>query len=79
MPCGGIYPIYSREATKCNSKCFQCNKLCKLGENISFVEEWDSFIHDECINEFLRTSEGKIILEHEHKIIRRSNISEIKT
>ena len=70
MPCGGIRPV---RVTTENEKCQRC-WVCrwKIGEiPVSFCDEWDTFIHDVCINEFLKTVEGEIMLSHGHDVIRR--------
>lgn len=67
MPCGGIYPAEYDQPW--NHRCF----LCKWsgGGPWSFVEEWDADIHDECIDKFLETMEGKIVINHGHEVVRR--------
>ena len=70
MPCGGIYPIKdSWVEPYCNiGDCFQCNKQTDV--NDLWVEEWDAPIHKNCVDDFLKTEEGKIILDHKHEVIR---------
>ncbi len=64
MPCGGIYPMTGLE----NDRCWQCGKTgCD-----HFVEEWDAGIHGTCIEEFLKTPEGEIVLSHKHEVIRKT-------
>lgn len=73
MPCGGIYPLTHHWAAQYlgNSAadwCFYCHKAEPLPTH--FVEEWDAFLHGECIDAFLETREGKIVLEHGHEVVR---------
>jgi hypothetical protein len=60
MPCGGIYPL----SFPMVSPCFVCGKE---GSD-HFIEEWDAFIHADCILPFLQTEEGQIVLKHRHEI-----------
>lgn len=62
MPCGGIYPMTGLE----NERCWYCS----LVGSDHFVEEWDAGIHGACIEKFLKTPEGKIVLSHKHVVIR---------
>ena len=76
MPCGGIYPVEPPEDEHVayadgNLRCWQCNKPMSRDIPASFVEEWDSFIHDHCIDAFLLTEEGRIVIDHGHDIERR--------
>ena len=64
MPCGGIYPI--ADADKMNLNCFHCRKI---GADHELIE-WDAFIHGKCIDAFLRTAEGQIVVKHGHAIVR---------
>ena len=72
MPCGGIYPIASTpfEALRPEGSggyCFHCGKPDSVVPHPShFVEEWDAYIHQECIESFLETEDGKIVLVHKH-------------
>lgn len=60
MPCGGIYPV-----SGLIYPCWVCDKHnCEL-----FCEEWDTAIHKKCVDKFLETDEGKLVLNHEHNII----------
>jgi hypothetical protein len=60
MPCGGIFPF------EASGICWQC----RLPESTHFCEEWDCYLHEGCINSFLESPEGKIVLSHGHEIIR---------
>lgn len=60
MPCGGIYP----DRNEAGHKCFSCHKE---GAD-HFCEEWDCFLHGECVPAFLATEEGKIVIAHGHDI-----------
>lgn len=76
MPCGGIWPVDEKSGAYAPGK----NPRCWMARNPdhnkepgpwSWVEEWDTLIHDKCIDEFLKTREGKIITDHGHEITRR--------
>jgi hypothetical protein len=71
MPCGGVYPVENPK----NAWCWMCgSKTCdnKPEGPWSFVEEWDALIHDRCIDDFLKTDDGKVVLSHNHEIVRRT-------
>lgn len=62
MPCGGIRPLLSRQSS--HYPCWVCNlKDCDL-----WCEEWDTPIHSRCVPRFLKTEEGKIVLDHGHGV-----------
>jgi hypothetical protein len=64
MPCGGIYP--ARDVAE--HRCWHCGKIgCD-----HFVMEWDCAIHGECIEAFLETEEGDVVLSHKHEVIRKT-------
>ena len=65
MPCGGIYPVCPQEDI-----CFYCGKTGLLDH---FCDEWDTGLHAECVEPFLKTEEGKVVLAHGHRIIVRIN------
>lgn len=68
MPCGGIYPMKGLEG----ERCWHCNHTnCD-----HYCEEWDAGLHGACIELFLATEEGKIVLEHKHIVIRRTGDTE---
>jgi len=72
MPCGGIYPVDGDSgvyAPGYDPQCFYCGQA-KNGP-WSFVEEWDALIHDLCIDDFLKTREGLIVVAHGHEIMYR--------
>lgn len=62
MPCGGIFPT-----TPGDCACFHCNKKDPPPDH--FVLEWDAFIHGTCVEAFLTTQEGKIVLGHKHEVV----------
>ena len=66
MPCGGVYfggPLYPDVWT---GECISCGQ----GNADHFVDEWDAFIHAECVIGWLqRTEEGQVVLNHAHNII----------
>lgn len=45
-------------------ECWHCGKP---GSDC-FLEEWDSFIHSECVPDFLKTEEGQVVLHHKHHV-----------
>lgn len=68
MPCGGIYPKEGSWAQHANAAlgCYHCDlPCCEL-----WCEEWDAPIHDRCVDAFLKTREGQIILDHGHEVVR---------
>ena len=65
MPCGGLYPVADT-----HKQCFSCG--ISDHSEYSFVDEWDAFLHDRCIEEFLASPEGEIVINHGHEIIRRT-------
>lgn len=74
MPCGGIYPLtrhWSRRYLNPNDRshaCFQCGSA--QPPVTHFVEEWDAYLHGGCIDDFLNTPEGRIVLDHGHEVER---------
>jgi hypothetical protein len=69
MPCGGIYPIrgsWIEELGNTKGECYFCGKNTHI--NDLFCEEWDCYLHKECVKPFLETKEGKIVLKHGHDI-----------
>lgn len=75
MPCGGIYPLTQHFAGPMLDKtnpyhaCFYCGKSEPTVTH--FCDEWDCYLHRKCITPFLKTEEGKIVLEHGHEVIRK--------
>ena len=67
MPCGGIYPVTDKD----KGWCFGCGATLDGSELCSFVEEWDALIHDRCIDSFLTSPDGQLVISHGHDIIRR--------
>jgi len=61
MPCGGIFPCVVEEGATC--------WVCDLPNPDCFLEEWDGFIHSACVEEFLYTEEGDIVLQHGHGVV----------
>jgi hypothetical protein len=78
MPCGGIYPV-NRAGPKwppgcylpgAQPNCFVCRKPWNPAlERIYFCDEWDCWMHKECVHEFLQTEEGRCVLRHRHEIV----------
>lgn len=74
MPCGGIYPIAGTwvepyyNAEDPHSRCLWCGKGEPKPDH--FCDEWDCFLHGECIEEFLKGDEGKIVLIYGHQVWR---------
>lgn len=63
MPCGGIWPIKPDNDPR--SRCWVCDKP---GSNLC-VEEWDAVLHSSCLDAFMETDEGRLIIRHSHDII----------
>lgn len=76
MPCGGIYPIggswvegyAAQQAQTGEADCFYCRKT--EPPVTHFCDEWDCYLHAHCIDEFLATPEGQIVILHGHEVIR---------
>jgi hypothetical protein len=34
-----------------------------------FCEEWDAYLHAECVSAFLQTPDGQVVLKHRHDIV----------
>lgn len=73
MPCGGIYPIpqdfvITDKPFSMNSSptCFQCGSA--VDKYDLFVEEWDAYLHYDCLVQFLLSPEGEIVIKHGHSI-----------
>lgn len=67
MPCGGIYPVKGTpfaEFVTPEMPCWFCDK----GDCDCFCDEWDAVIHSGCVEAFLFTDEGKVILRHKHPV-----------
>ena len=72
MPCGGIYPIKESwlEPYLDNLSediCYYCNLV--IIRPVYYCEEWDCFLHKDCIAPFLNTEDGKLVIEHGHEIV----------
>ncbi len=59
-PAPGIYPCQRRRT----NRCWHCN----LGGADHFCEEWDTYLHKRCIEPFLKTEEGLLVIRHKHLI-----------
>ncbi len=71
MSCGGITPIRPLvEELSPAYKCLGCFKWLDddNGTPDHFVEEWDGFLHGNCIEDYLKTDEGKCVIMHNHVI-----------
>lgn len=74
MPCGGIYPIVGSifesmfNPNDPGHNCFECGKSDTPPTH--FCDEWDCYLHKECIDAFLAGPEGQIVIHHKHEIIR---------
>ncbi len=77
MPCGGIFPSENEAAQYKNNHCWHCQKNDPLPDH--FVLEWDAFIHGKCVEAFLMTQEGLIVLSHGHEVIVRGEDGVDKT
>jgi hypothetical protein len=52
-----------------DSECFYCGKSDPPVTH--FCDEWDSYLHDTCIDAFLLTEAGHIVIKHQHEVIYR--------
>jgi len=74
MPCGGIYPVVSgsdfdnMHGSSANDDCFLCGKEIEK-KDLMFCDEWDCYLHRDCVVEFLKTEEGQIVLRHGHQVV----------
>lgn len=69
MPCGGIYPIpHDDPGGSGTERCYYCNEGAPIVTH--YVEEWDAVIHKDCIDDFLKTPDGLLIIRHGHKVIK---------
>jgi len=76
MPCGGIYPIagsWVAPYADRRMRCFHCNKV---GVDL-WCEEWDAPIHRACVESFLQTPDGEIVIKHGHSIVLEPNGPEV--
>jgi hypothetical protein len=64
VPCGGIYPV----GKDLPEVCFLCNSP----GTSHFCEEWDAYLHEDCIDGFLKTPEGQVVARHGHAVVRLS-------
>jgi hypothetical protein len=67
MPCGGIFPIDEvpkNYVTGTVAACWHCGKADPPPDHI--LIEWDSYLHGVCVKPFLKTEEGRIVLNHRH-------------
>jgi hypothetical protein len=71
MPCGGIYPLtqhFAGPMADADSECFQCGQ--HVPAVTHFCDEWDCYLHGDCIDAFLASDEGQIVTLHGHEVIR---------
>lgn len=78
MPCGGIYPVGLKDVDSENGNmllpgaqrlCLSCGGRFRPNDDyVYFCEEWDCWIHRECVHEFIQSAEGKVTLSHGHAI-----------
>jgi hypothetical protein len=71
MPCGGIYPIKGTWVEKMydpNNKMHSCFHCHQWKPPDLFCDEWDCFLHSECVEGFLKTEEGEVVLDHRHSV-----------
>jgi hypothetical protein len=66
MPCGGIIKVEGTWPDEPIVFCRHCQKVIVKMEDARFVIEWDDFIHEHCTEDYLKTDEGKIIIQHGH-------------
>lgn len=60
MSCGGI----DQYTDVSPGKCWHCDKE----DAKHYCAEWDCMLHAECIIPFLATDEGKLVIEHNHRV-----------
>jgi len=68
MPCGGIHPIkgsWCEAYVNPKIPCIHCGK----GKCDLFCMEWDGPLHSACVEDFLKTEDGKVILAHKHEVV----------
>ncbi len=70
-PCGGVWPCKPlKEYISPDWHCFFCHKWedkdGKLPDH--HCEEWDAMLHGGCVEEFLKTDDGKLVIDHNHLI-----------
>ena len=73
MPCGGIYPVSINDKfiPGAQSECFVCLKDINCNNEkdyLYFCEEWDCWMHPDCLREFQSTEEFDIVVVHNHVI-----------
>jgi len=83
MPCGGIVPVqgsWIEDSINAalgaptdpeSSDCFLCGK--PITADMHFCEEWDALLHMECVEPFLKTDEGKVVIAHGHPVVVRKD------
>lgn len=67
MPCGGIYPADGRgfiQLPETGIHCYVCGKP----NARHFCDEWDCGIHARCVPDFLKSNEGKVVINHAHEV-----------
>lgn len=69
MPCGGIYPAVQKEGTE---TCFLCQQPINEDRYYECIE-WDCSLHVKCVDPFLKTLEGQVVLAHGHEVVRWEN------
>lgn len=85
MPCGGIYPVKGSwvepyfltdisgtmdERHSGPPMCYGCGEPILSIEEAAFCDEWDCNLHISCIDAFLKTDEGRVIIDHHHEVIK---------
>jgi len=74
MPCGGIYPVKVEDKGSylpgAQAKCMYCREDWRKDDNyVYFCDEWDCWLHKECVHSFLLyTDAGRCVLKHKHSI-----------
>lgn len=70
MPCGGIYPLAQLgESYKSviGTRCWVCGEPV-LSTDV-FCFEWDTGVNKKCVDAFLKTREGKLVIDHGHEVV----------
>lgn len=66
MPCGGISDHWGEDVA---GACFVCNGEKFKSPCTLFCEEWDCYLHYDCLPDFLVSDEGRLVIKHGHSIV----------
>lgn len=72
MPCGGIWPATEEIKKYFNEHpehdCLWCGKNVEE-KDLMWCEEWDCYLHRDCVMDFLKGEEGQVVIKHGHQVI----------